>query len=131
MITTTDAANILYKDCAIFGMPVFQEGNVPDGFVDGSGRVVIHAKEQSSDSIWKKGFIEVNLFVANTKKGKADLIRLNELERLAIKSFKDTNVFDGTTYKYVVASTRTFENKDLKAHYINVKVLFKVLNTME
>lgn len=131
MITTTDAANILYKDCAIFGMPVFQEGNIPTGVVDADGRVVIHTKEQSPDSIWKKGFVEVNLFVANTPNGKADLIRLNELERLAIKSFKDTNVFDGTVYKYVVASTRPFENKDLKAHYINVKVLFKVLNTME
>lgn len=131
MITITDAANILYKDCAIFGMPVFQDGNVPAGLVDKSGRVVIHTKEQSSDSIWKKGFIEVNLFVADTKHGKTDLIRLNELERLAIKSFRDTNEFDGTTYKYVVASTRTLENKDLKAHYINIKVLFKVMNTME
>lgn len=131
MITTTDAANILYKDCAIFGMPVFQEGNIPGGCIGEGGRVVIHAKEQSSDSIWRKGFLEVNLFVADTSNGKADLIRLNELERLALKSFKDTNVFDGTAYKYVVASTFLLENKDLKAHYINVKVLFKVLNTME
>lgn len=131
MITTTDAANILYKDCAIFGMPIFHADNAPDGFIEKDGRVVIHMKAQTPESIWKKGFLEVNLFVADTKYGSSDLIRLNELERMAIKSFKDTNVFDGTTYKYVVASTRTFENKDLKAHYINVKVLFKVLNTME
>lgn len=131
MITTTDAANILYKASSIFGMPVFQEGNVPVGKVDENGRVVIHTKEQSSETTWKKSFIEVNLFVADTKQGKADLIRLNELERLAVKSFHGTDVFDGTVYKYEVASTRPLENIDLKAHYINVKVLFKVLNTME
>lgn len=51
MITTTDAANILYKDSAIFGLPVFQDGNVPTGIVDEKGRVVIHPKEQSPDSI--------------------------------------------------------------------------------
>ena len=92
---------------------------------------MIHPKEQSPDSIWKKGFLEVNLFVADTKQGNADLIRLNELERMAIKSFHGTGEFDGTTYKYVVQSTRPLENKDLKAHYINVKVLFKAMNTME
>ena len=131
MITTTDAANILYKDSSIFGMPVFQEGNIPIGIVDNDGRVVIHTKEQTPDSIWKKGFLEVNLFVADTKQGKADLIRLNELERIAIKSFNGTGEFDGTSYKYVVQSTRPLEHKDLKAHYINIKVLFKVMNTME
>ncbi len=131
MITTTDAANILYKDSAIFGMPVFQEGNVPIGNVDEEGRVVIHTKEQSPDTIWKKGFLEVNLFVADTKHGNANLLRLNELERLAIKSFHGTGEYDGTTYKYLVQSTRPLENKDLKAHYVNVKMLFKVMNTME
>lgn len=131
MITTTDAANILYKGCSIFGMPVYQEGNVPAGIIGEEGRVVIHSKEQSSDSIWKKGFVEVNLFVAYTKQGNADLIKLNELERLAIKSFHETGTWDSTVYKYVVQSTRPLENKDLKAHYINVKVLFKVINTME
>lgn len=57
MITTTDAANILYKDSAIFGLPVFQDGNVPTGIVDEKGRVVIHPKEQSPDSIWKRAFL--------------------------------------------------------------------------
>ena len=131
MITTTDAANILYKDSAIFGMPVFQDGNVPTGFVDEKGRVVIHSKEHSLHTIWKKGFLEVNLFVADTQHGNSDLIRLNELERMAIKSFHGTGEYDGTTYKYVVQSTRPLENKDLKAHYINVKVFFKAMNTME
>ncbi len=131
MITTTDAANILYKDCAIFGMPIFHADNAPDGFIEKDGRVVIHMKAQTPESIWKKGFLEVNLFVADTKYGSSDLIRLNELERLAIKSMNATGKYDGTVYRYSVASTITMKNADLKAHYVNVKILFKVMNTIE
>ncbi len=131
MITTTDAANILYKDCAIFGMPIFHADNAPDGFIEKDGRVVIHMKAQTPESIWKKGFLEVNLFVADTKYGSSDLIRLNELERLALKSMNATGKYDGTVYRYSVASTITMKNADLKAHYVNVKILFKVMNTME
>ncbi len=131
MITTTDAANILYKDCAIFGMPIFHADNAPDGFIDKDGRVVIHMKAQTPESIWKKGFLEVNLFVADTKYGSSDLIRLNELERLAIKSMNATGKYDGTVYRYSVASTITMKNADLKAHYVNVKILFMVMNTRD
>lgn len=132
MITTTDAANILYKDCSIFGMPVFQAGgNIPKGTIGKDGRVVIHTKEQTPESIWKKGFIEVNLFVADTKLGNADLTKLNMLERMAIKMLNKTGCEDGTVYRYTVASTMIAKNEDLKAHYVNAKVLFKALNTTE
>lgn len=132
MITTTDAANILYTACKnIFGMPVYQAGNIPAGKVGKDGRVVIHTKEHTPGSTWKKGFIEVNLFVADTPHGNADLTRLNELERMATKSLKDMGWHDGTAYRFEVASTIPMENANLKAHCINTKVLFKVLNTME
>jgi len=131
MITTTDAANILYTACKIFGMPVYQAGNIPEGKVGKDGRVVIHVKEHTPGSTWKKGFVEINLFAADTPKGKSDLIRLNELERMAVKDLKGMGWHDGTAYTFSVASTIPMENADLKAHYINAKVLFKVLNTME
>ncbi len=131
MITTTDTTNILYKACQVFGMPVYQAGKVPNGIVGEDGRVVIHAKEQTPGKIWKKGFVEINLFAANTKNGDADLIRLNELERQAVKLLQGVGVEDGTTYRYSVASTVRLENKDLKANYINAKVLFNVINVKE
>lgn len=131
MITTTDAANIIYTACKVFGMPVYQGGNIPNGMVGDDGRVVVHVKEYSVDSTWKKGFVEVNLFVADTLHGNADLIRLNELERQATKLLKGMGWHDGTAYQYDVVSTIPLENANLKAHYINVKVLFKVLNTMD
>lgn len=131
MITTTDIANILYKACSFFEMPVYQAGNIPTGIVNDRGRVVIHSKEQTAEKTWKKSFAEVNIFVPDTPDGNANLIRLNEVERLATKMLKNTGCLDGTVYQYEVASTILLNNENLKAHYINAKVLFKVLNTME
>lgn len=131
MITTTDVSNIFYKVCNIFGMPIYQAENIPVGIIGKDGRVVIHTKEQTLGSIWNKGFVEINLFVADTSHGNADLVKLNELERMATKFLKGMGWHDGTAYRYKVASTRLMGNVNLKAHYINTKVLFKVLNTME
>lgn len=131
MITTTDAANIVYKACNVFGMPVYQAGNIPEGIVDEAGRVVIHTKEQTPESTWKKCFVEVNIFAADTPLGHSDLIRLNELERKAVKELKATGWCDNTAYSFSVTSTMLMEEANLKAHYINAKVLFKALNTIE
>lgn len=131
MITTTDIANILFEVCDAFGMPVYQGGNVPTGHIGTDGRVVIHTKEQTSESTWKKGFVEVNLFAADTPKGNADLIKLNALERMAYTVLQKTGQYDGTTYRFSVASTTIESNEELKAHYVNAKVLFKAMNTIE
>lgn len=131
MITTTDVANILYSDCISLRMPVFQSGNAPSGYVGEDGRIVIHAKAFSSEKIWKKAFVEVNLFASDTPGGNADLIKLNHLERTAISHLENSGTFDGTPYSYTVTSTSMLTNEELKAHYVNAKVLFKALNTME
>ena len=131
MITTTDTANILYKVCKDFGMPVYQGGNIPSGEIGAEGRIVIHTKEQTPESIWKKGFVEINLFTPDTPQGNADLIRLNELERMAVKTLSGVGNEDGSVYRFSISSITMLENADLKAHYINVRVLFNVLNTTE
>ncbi len=131
MITTTDTANIIYTACKAFGMPVYQGGNVPDGLVGSEGRIVIHAKEQSSESYWKKNFIEVNFFIPDTQQGKADLVRLNQTERHAAKELTATGRWDGTVYRYSPASISIAGNETLKCHYVNVRLLFKSLNTLE
>ena len=60
MIVTTDIGNILYRDCKAFGIEVYQKGNIPDGEIT-TERVIIWTKEQSQETYWKKGFVEVNL----------------------------------------------------------------------
>lgn len=129
MIVTTDIANILYKDCKAFGMEVYQSGNIPDEDKElSSERVIIIAKSQSPEAIWKKGFVEVNLCVPDMD-GKANLIRLQELERKAQEVLDDVvGEFDGSSYYYSIDQIGTEADTALKCHYVNVRLLFQVLN---
>jgi hypothetical protein len=129
MIVTTDIANILYKDCEAFGMEVYQSGNIPDENKKlSSERVIIIAKSQSPEAIWKKGFVEVNLCVPDMD-GMANLIRLQELERKAQGVLDDiVGEFDGSSYYYSIDQIGTEADTALKCHYVNVRLLFQVLN---
>ena len=94
-----------------------------------SERIVIHVKKQQTDKYWKKSFVEVNLCVPDLKEGEANTIRLNELERKANKLFNDVvNTYDSTRYRYSIDSIGTEADTALKCHYVNVRILFEVLN---
>lgn len=129
MIVTTDIANILYKDCKAFGMEVYQSGNIPDEDKElSSERIIIIVKSQSPEAIWKKGFVEVNLCVPDMD-GKANLIRLQELERNAQEVLDEVvGEYDGSNYYYLIDSIGTEADTELRCHYVNVRILFQVLN---
>jgi len=129
MIVTTDIANILYKDCEIFDIEVFQAGNIPDEHKKlSSERVIIRTKSQSPEAIWKKGFVEVNLCVPDMD-GDANLIRLQELERKAQEVLDDVvGEYDGSNYYYLIDSIGIEADTELRCHYVNVRLLFQVLN---
>lgn len=128
MIVTTDIANIIFKDCKSFGISeMYQRGNILEGKVK-TERIVIYPKTQQPDAYWEKGYVEVNLCVPVTKTGKANLIRLNELERKAREIFKDGIVgqYGGSWYRYSSESIGIEEDKELCCYY--VKLLFETLN---
>ena len=129
MIVTTDIANILYRDCKAFGIEVYQSGNIPDEDKElSSERVIIRTKTQSPETYWKKGFVEVNLCVPDLG-GKANLIRLQELERKVQEVLDDVvGEYDGASYYYSIDSIGTEADTALKCHYVNVRILFQVLN---
>lgn len=128
MITTTDIANILYRDCQLFGIDIVPHGKKLTGPMKFE-RIVIHAKKQQPGTYWKKSFVEVNLCVPDLKEGEANSIRLNELEKQAQGLFDDvTGRYDDTTYHYSIESIGTEEDTALKCHYVNVRILFEVLN---
>lgn len=130
MIVTTDIANNIFKDCKSFGISeMYQRGNILEGKVK-TERIVIYPKTQQPDAYWEKGYVEVNLCVPVTKTGKANLIRLNELERKAREMFKDGIVgqYDGSWYRYSSESIGIEEDKELCCYYVNVKLLFETLN---
>ena len=130
MIATTDIANIIFKDCKSFGISeVYQRGNIPEGKVNAE-RIVVYPKTQQPDTYWERGYVEVNLCVPLSRSGKTNLIRLNELERKAKEMFKDGVVgqYDGSWYRYSSETIGIEEDKELCSYYVNVKLLFEVLN---
>lgn len=127
MIVTTDIANILYRDCKVFGIDIVPQGKTLTGELK-SERIVIHAKKQQPGKYWKKSFAEVNLCVPDLSENEANSIRLQELEREAMKRFDSVGSYDGTAYLYSIESIGTEEDTDLKCHHVNVRVLFEVLN---
>lgn len=127
MIVTTDIANILYRDCKAFGIDIVPQGKTLVGELK-SERIVIHVKKQSPETRWKRSFVEVNLCVPDLQENEANSIRLQELEREAMKLFDSVGNYDGTAYYYSIESIGMEEDADLKCHYVNVRVLFEVLN---
>lgn len=128
MIVTTDIANILYRDCKVFGIDIVPNGETLTGELT-SERIVIHAKKQQPGTYWKKSFAEVNLCVPDLEDNSANSIRLNELEREANKLLDDVvGSHDGTRYRYSIESIGTEADTALKCHYVNVRILFEVLN---
>ena len=118
MIVTTDIGNILYRDCKAFGIDIVPDGETLTGELK-SERIVIHTK---------KSFAEVNLCVPNLSENEANSIRLNELERQAMKILRSTGSYNGSFYRYSIYNIGTEADTALKCHYVNVSVLFEVLN---
>ena len=127
MITQSEVVDILYLKCLQYGIEVYRKGNLPDGEMS-EERIVILPKTITSETYWKKCFVEINFCVPNNNDGKAGLIRLAELERIVNKTMKGTGMWDETRYKYKIDTTGIEEDADLKCHYVNARVLFEILN---
>ena len=132
MITTLDIGDILYRDLNLLKSQmgianIYQDGNVPVGEVVDERIVIVPPPNSTDETYWTKAFANVNLVVPD-KNGKKDITRLQILERFAKKNLDDhCGKFDGTTYTYEV-STGIENEPDLKAHFVNVKILFSILN---
>lgn len=134
MIVTTDIGNILYQDCKAFGIEeIYRNGNIspipndPDYRLK-TERVVIRTKSQSPGRYWKKGFVEVNLCVPDAQPDVANLLRLAEIERQAMTILRSSGSYDGSFYRYSIESIGMEADTALKCHYVNVRILFEVLN---
>ena len=129
MITSSDIADILYRDCSVFGLERVPDGDTITDPVT-TECITFHSKSQMPDTYWKKSFIEVNFLVPDIREGERDSIILGKLERLAETNLDGvTGVFDNTRYRYSIASLGIEEDSALKCHYVNAKILFNVLNT--
>lgn len=128
MITTTDIANILYIHCRDLGIDIVPMGRVITGELKRE-RITIHTKGQQSDTYWKRGFVEVNICVPDLGEGEANTIRLGDLERNANILLGDVvGVYEDAHYRYSINQIGIERDTDLRCHYVNVKLLFQVLN---
>ncbi|MDD3038617.1 hypothetical protein [Bacteroides sp.] len=128
MITTTDIGNILYRDCKAFGIDIVPNGEKLTGELK-SERIAIHTKKQQPGTYWKKSFAEINICVPDLGENSANSIRLNELERKAQSVLDDVvSSYDGTRYHYSIESIGMEADTALKCHFVNVRILFEVLN---
>lgn len=127
MIVTSDIANILYRDCKAFGIAIVPDGKTLDELK--AERIVIHAKKQTPSKYWKKGFVEVNICVPDSRNNLASITRLGELERQAQSLLDDiVGSYDGSAYYYGIESIGRERDEGLKCHFVNVRILFEVLN---
>lgn len=130
MITPTDISNILYKDCENFGIDIIPDGKtIAEESRLGKECIVIHSKKQQVGKYWKKSYVEINICIPDLSPNEANSIRLNELERKANDIFSDSvGRYDGSYYNYSIESIGKETDSNLKCHYVNVRILFNVLN---
>ena len=134
MITPQTIGNILYLDCKAFGiedvyvvLPDDNTKEIPTGEVK-SERAVIRLKEQKPETYWRKSFNEINILVPRIQ-DRANRIRLEEVEHKALKHFDGVvGEYDNVTYSYSVESIGSKTDNALNCEYVNVRILFEVLN---
>lgn len=133
MIATSDVYCILHDACKRFGISEIYDGhNTPTGEVK-SERIVIRVGSQGNGDIWEKSFVNINFCVPDLFSGDANTVRLGEIERLAKEFFKhgDTGCFDASNYSYENGGDNWLSveaDTELRCHYVNVRILFQVLN---
>lgn len=134
MITPQTIGNILYRDCkGISAGNVYvvcsgdNSAEIPSGEVN-CERTIIHIKEQTPGTYWRKSFNEVNIFVPRIQ-NRPDRIRCEEIEMLVMEHLDGViDQYHGLTYLYSVSSIGTMTDEKLNCEYVNVKILFEVLN---
>lgn len=130
MIGTNDISLIVYDQCEALGLRCILQPIMPEEEISDE-RIVIICKQVQRGDIWRKAFVEINICVPDCD-GEADLVRLQQLERLALGILGEDLVgeYDGTTWQLSLESYNgAVADKAMKAHYINIRLLFQILNT--
>lgn len=134
MITPTTIGRILSRDCKALGItsiyvvwPGDDSDEIPTGEVKDE-RIVIIPKSQGPGTYWRKSFNEVNILVPRIA-NRPNRIRLEELEQQAMTLLDDAvGHYANITYSYSVQSIGPKTDDSLHCEYVNVRILFEVLN---
>lgn len=129
MITIGNIEDILFNDMNFFGIATYKKDAITEGKVT-EERIVILPGKMRSGTYWSKTFVDVNLCIPDIKIGNvlmADKLRLAHFERLC-SDVESVGEYDNTHYSYSVYSVGQESDPELGCHYVNIKLLFKILN---
>ena len=130
MIVTTDIYKILFDRVKDFGIKAVHDGwNPISSHLKEEAIVIVTSMPIEPDTYWEKAFAHVNICVPDYL-GEANTQRLNELERLANLWIWDDKVgeYDGSTYRISKDSLGIERDDALKCSYVNLVLLFEILN---
>ena len=133
MIVTGDIYKILFDRVKnAFGIKaVYDSWNPRKSHLKEEAIVIVTSTPIEPDTYWEKAFAHVNICVPDYL-GEVNKQRLTALERMAQewigKGF--TGVYDGTRYRVGKDSLGTERDDALKCSYVNLVLLFEILNTL-
>lgn len=128
MIISGDISNIIYVDFKPLGFKQFKKGAIKDGKITDERLIIITSELSIGSNTWKQCIVTVNICVPDYK-GEANLTRLTQIERM-FGGLRKADKYDGTNYRYKTISTGQEYDESLKCHYVNVKILFEVINVI-
>lgn len=137
MITKADIENIILDVCEPFGIAdvTTEPPKLDDKEGDGLKKEMleIFVKKESDGQRWLPRFVDVNVCIPDFKSGRQNASRLEEMERIAGNLFGKayaSGIMDGSRYRYKRDSIGIEQDKPLKCHYVNVRILFETINVI-
>lgn len=137
MITKADIENILLDVCEPFGITdvTTEPPTLDDKTGDGLSKEMleIFVKKEGDGKLWLPRFADVNVCIPDFKSGRQNAPRLEEVERIAGQLFPKTyasGVLDGSRYRFKRDSIGIEQDKPLRCHYVNVRILFETINVI-
>ena len=130
MITTSDIYEILSDRVKDFGIKaVYDSWNPIKSHLKEEAIVIVTANPIEPDTYWEKTYAHVNLCVPDLL-GETNTPRLKELERMAAMFVYTPIVgkYDGDTYRITKDSLGKERDEALKCSYVNLVLLFEILN---
>ena len=135
MITISDIGHIIFDECRFLDMPTYVMTNLPDEYVssadkvDGRGRIVVIPKFATADKTYFNDCtVEVNILLPDVG-GEAN----NQLDVLLRKAYTQLDDGrcgdkDGDFWRISVQRYSIEDEPNLNCHYVNLTILFEILN---
>lgn len=128
MVTTTTISEILFDKCD-WGVERYIANNMPFSEIT-EERVVVITHEISPDTYWNHCYVDINWCIPDLV-NEADSIRLGEVERIMTSDISyGTGYYENKPYKYKRVSVSQERDEQMRCHYVNVRLMFHILNIM-